>query len=982
MTTGANIGATGAGPHPPGPPTAVIQALNKQVAPDRFTEGDARTVRSLAPAVAAGSRLILSLLNRTRESGTAGGVSPREPPIFPEEDLLRAALRRAREELGATRARVLMLNAEIAPTQFRLWLEDPPPPRSQLLASAFSARIRIGNFGTHGGVRMAADSGLEGLALATGRPVRSADVLSDPLCDREVDLQEGFLTRSVLCAPLFLRSRGGCGDGGPPLGVLQLAIGRGKESEEAGFRGGLASSADDMGGERRENERKKCFTEEDEEVIETIAKEIAGLLSDLLDAGFHTNASVTTLAGGAGHVGADAWTGEGKSASARRPHLRVDMLERTAEGVGGASGNDLSSNVNEVAPPPQSPPSTPPRHSVQGLATRPDSREQTGLKSRDPSDDNGGGRGNSADVAPRRRASRGRTPAEEVREARESALRKSFETSGASTVEPSPSRAEVRASIATAAATSPADSQPPPSPATDGSNSLSPCVQDGGNVAVSTLVDGQESTPAAEAIQADSWATAHRVLEACKESLSAERRLPMVDDATTLSGAGSRDSVGASSSHAAAAAVTAMNVERLAPATCSLVSSLLPGCSAVLLLVDSESGRLRHADNECERRGGDGTPGLPIRREDVARRALASGKALLAQAGQKEDRDARLPEGQEAAGNMSTRGRGSDRVFCVPVVGSSGQTFGVLQLFLPPPPVGVGVSPSRDRSGQNWQVALSQSPLPPPPPSFFMATKIIADCVGLAFSWCEVVDREEKDRVADRAAMAAAFAVAEKSTAEAFEARQQELMAKYERSAQDAAGSYARQVADTANAHTILVASLLEGREALAASAAEAAARVRQRQEAARVIASWRGTVKRLQKSKRNVSRTMKFRSAAAVRRWRQRSLMAATRRNVEIRGAAAMEKRGLRRAIGFWARDAAKARVIEDRRSMGVRRLVEIWRKRGSTRRCFDVWHATIRCAASAKEASARKDAEASARELQSAKEASLYFVDTLRWP
>lgn len=898
----------------PGPPTAVIQALNKQVAPQRFTEGDARAVRSLAPAVVAGSRLILSLLNNCarKDDGGGGGRQPlpwTESSVGHEEHLLREGMRRAREALGADRARIFVLSADI-PSQLRLWHEEPPPRSRRAVASTTGLRKGAGER-----ARMDADVGLHGLTLETGRAVRSGDALSDSLYDHELDLREGFLTRSVLCAPLLAIPRtdrnfqGPCVHRGGHLGVLQLAIGR-SEAEEEGTGGGGGN-----GGVRDEpgppNTRKKFFVEEDESLIETFAQEIAVLLSNLLDTGFQLRAPVTTLAGGGGHVDADGWIG----------------------GASSAAG--------------------PPLHTV----------DLGAVEKEPPADSNTRANGSITFSAPRWRENRGPMRVEDL-EAQDSVGHQAL-ASSRSTAEPSPPGARVRASVATAGPRSPpADAPLPPSPTTDGSKDGSPRGQD------STMRRGPTAAEI-EAIQAASWTTAHRVLEVCKEGLAADKLLQCF--APTSAGLNGD----------ARAVADAVNAERLAPAVCSLVSSLLPGCSAVLLLLDRESGRLRQAYHQRRQKDAHGSPRSPpscsIRREDVARRALASGKALLAQAGEKPDTD-RGTRGTQQVGASAARGVRSgargDRVFCVPIWGSAGQAFGVLQLFLPPPPPSPAppsLTPSIDAPGSPRRGSeQGRHVAPPPPASFFMAAKVMADCIGLALGWCEALDQEERDRVA----AAAEFATMEKTSAEAHERTQKELSVKFERDKLEAATFFADQAADTANAHTRAVGSLLEGRETLAAAAAEVLARARHRRDMARVLAAWREVYKLRQKAQKNVSRMNGFRQEAAVRKWRTCVSLGKTGRQAEGRGAAAADRRGLQRAVSSWARAAARTRIVRERQLAGARLFAETWRKSGASRRCFHMWRAAARSMVSAQHVIERKRAEDDVLALNLAKEVGGFGV------
>lgn len=1014
---GLAVSSAEAGGYPrlPEPPTAVIQALNKQVAPQRFTEGDARAVRTLAPAVAAGARLIVSLMKCSRRVSQAGGGGGRQrassfgdAPIegasgYPEELILQREVRRARGSLGADRARLFVLNSEVNGGRLQLWYDDSLPP--------LSGWARSSRGGVEGGgcsdvrASMAASAGLEGVALTTGRVARSADALSDSVYDRELDLKEGFLARSVLCAPLFESLGDACeadGSGGSrrggPLGVLQLAIGRGgglfDVDHDAGGTGTINRGSGSGVRESRDWTKKKAFVEEDEALAEAFAEKIAGLLSCLLSTGFRPRASATTLVGGGGHVGAGVVTtscgaemGVGADASGRRPGPDEEMggteggvrVIRHGETGAARSSGLYRAYVTRPRPPSQADTAEP----------RPPLGDSSGRGH------NGGGASAAADFSfPRNGANGGRETVREV-EARDSVVRGPLGSSTTSTAGPSPLGPGVRASVATVSEMNLGDPPLPPSPATDGSNDgSSPDRPPNGEVQISiehgaidapssgNVKRGRDQTQptavAIEATQARSWATAHRVLEACKESLASDKRLrqgsggrvPYGDDYTTEKKP--RQPLAATASSA-----TTTNAERIAPAVRSLVSSLLPGCTAVLLLLDGATGRLWEADCGLGASGGVENRPPPrlvprrVRREEVARRALASGKALLAQAGEDCGEEAAVVNGGQGDGDNanvygSSGGDGNgERVFCVPVYGSPGQKFGVLQLFLPPPPrplsrarspadLGKAASPT---SSRGRLVSSSRGPAapPPPPPSFFMATKIIADSVGLALGWCEALDREERKRAAE----AIACATEAETAAKAQTRRREEVEARHEKGLRAAEERRAVCVAEAADSHARTVASLLEGREALAAAAAGVAARARGRREATRALAAWREASKRVQKSERITARMDERRRARAFCEWKARASTRRSVKNAEGVGEAAANRRGMRRAVRTWARAGARGRCAKERRLAGARLIAELFRRRGPASRYFAVWKVAARRVLAAQEAVARKNTE-----------------------
>lgn len=967
------------------------QALNKRVAPERFTEGDARAVRTLAPAIAAGSRLIVSLLNYSRSGSggnNAGGggkcgetaasfVRSRGAESSSPEELLLLyeGLRRAREGLGADRVRLFVLDpaSEVAADgggrqlQLQLWHEDPAPPRS--FGWARSSSSFRGNGG--GGPDCITGEGLHGVALSTGRAARSADALSDPLYDRETDVKEGFLARSVLCAPLLERRpgdvedanrAGGRDDGrsaggvsrGAAMGVLELTLGRGAllfdggQSVEANMRA-LQTGLGESGTKRT----RKAFVEGDEPLAEAFARDIARLLSQVLAAGFRPRASATALAGGGGHLGAmggvgHSW-GQESEAGGRAiwQQRRQQGQERSVAGV----GDEPAANGGRL---------------TRADLDRPRSRQQ-----------------NYANIH-----EKGEAATAGGVETRDRVVGGQFGSSSTSTaVGVSPLGAGVRASVETAGQKTPDDGLPPPSPATDGStyggspkDHPSPHGQvseeHGSGSAGAVIVNGgvkpqerqqqqrqqkehqKQQQQQVEATQAQSWATAHRVLEACKESLAADKRSRQHQPDCSVS---------------VAATASSTNMKSVAPAVCSLVSSLLPGCTAVLLLLDRNTGRLREAGSGMHLDGETAgpplpTPPRPVQQEDLARRALASGKALLS----------RVSESTDAAQDDDSTLSGR-RIFCVPVCGSADRKFGVLQLFLPPPPppppgddgggasaASAPLSPSSLRRANPGKVTAPWTgstspplPLPPPPPSFFMAAKMVSDSAGLVLGWCEALDRKEKTAEAESSALvkaAKAAATAREQSHAELEARHKEELRLVRQShaarAADAADTHARVVADTAEAHARAVASLLEG-------VAKTMAAARGKRQAARVLVAWREASKRAQKSESNLARIRERKRKKAFGEWRSRTSALQTYNRVEATGAEAFARRGLRRAIGKWTRAVARRRFVEERRLAGARLLAELVRRRGPVKRWFDVWKVASQGVLAARQALARKDAD-----------------------
>ena len=1016
-------------------------------------------MRTLAPAIAAGSRLIVSLLNCSRSSGDRTGCggeqghgtsslgllrrmesSSANSRCQEELLLLRDGLKRAREGLGADRVRLFVLDpaseaaaAAAATTgtgtgtgnggqlQLQLWHEDPLPGGG---GGGGWARSSGGLRRKSGGADNARGGGLHGIALSTGRAARSVDALSDPLYDREPDVREGFLARSVLCVPLLDGRRSdeekedgagwrGAGDGaaggvdvdgggdaaagGVPMGVLELTLGRGAAALADSGQGGLGAGArgfEEPLGESGGSRTRKAFAEGDEALAEAFARDVEKLLSRLLNAGFRPRASATTLAGGGGHWGAAGGVPNtrgpesevGARAHWRQPQQSQEELTAVAMGDDRDTDGGRLTRADLGRPPPQ-------QQQQQQQQSHPNNQ------------------------------GRGRATAAGDVEARDGVIRGPYlgSSSTSTAVGLSPLGAGVRASVATAGQKTPDDGPSPPSPATegsahDGSPSHHPSQRGyaaQGATGVGSADNGvkaherqqqqqqqqqqqkqlqlqrqqerQRQQQEAEATQARSWATAQGVLEACKEGLAADRfSQQQLQQQRHLDG-----SI-ASAAVAAAAASGSTNVESIAPAVSSLVSSLLPGCTAVLLLLDRATGRLREARcgvcfDGVERPSSPVEP-RPVRHEDVARRALASGRALLS----------RMAEPEGAAREGETGGVDDDdcsgkRVFCVPVSGSAERTLGVLQLFLPPPPAGIGggggftsppLSPRANRGKPTTTRAEGSPPpppvppLPPPPPSFFMAAKVVSDSVGLALGWGEALDR--RDRAAR--AEASASAKAARAAAKAAEQSRAELQARHKEELRLAEQSHGARAAEAAEGHARAVASLLEGREELAIGAARAVAAARGRRDAARVLAAWRDASRRAQKAESNAARARERRRRKAFRDWRSRAAAARACGRAEASGAAASARRGLRRALGKWARAVARRRFVAERRLAGARLVAELLRKGGPVKRCFGAWSAAARDVLAERQALARKDEEERREAL--AAEASIRLLMTFLSP
>lgn len=923
-----------------GPPTAVIQALNKQVVPERFTEGDARAVRKLAPAVMAGSRLILSLMNLSSERRSAAGEEVKTDKDESldmrvqgecrraEERVLLETLRRARDSLEADRATIFVLeSANAEESELRLWYEEPPVSRT--------GSTRMGGCRGEGGYAIAARQGLQGIVLATGRAIRSEDALSDARYEHDFDLSSGFLARSVLCAPLLARPRD-TSRSEPnnriswraPLGVLQLSIGRGVCQGDR--IGGI-----DVGVHHSESgDRKKAFVKADEPIAEAFGEKIARLLSGLLDIGFKPSACVASVVDGREHIDA------GSDLPGRAPNGHaVNLSQRTINKEGGMAGMPIGRDSASDGVLQQ------PRISVDST--------MTGLGG---SNDQGQVHDDSSVAGVRAPKSSERGSQTEIAGAANLGGGGGLSASSTtSTMTSSPLVGGVQASVTTM--TGQVAPSQPPSPATDCSNGSSPDR-------LSSRAGQTSPGTSIEMTQARSWASAHRVLEACKEGLAASRCIPLKNEITRRAHHSSdRDSEDKFCSPCHISVAGSQNTESLAPAVCSLVSSLLPDCYAMLLLLEAGTGRLRAVGcSGTVGRGGviddDSQRFLPqtpqqLRREDVARRALASGKALLAQAS--DESKEKRPVGR-VRGNKS--GADGERVFCIPVRGSTNVIFGVLQVFFPPPPPPSPSPTSLPPSSPADVGKLPTSPrvvgTPPPPPSFFMATKIVADCLALALGWCDALDRAEVERKAEARDAAAATAVA---SMEAHERSREELEAKHQEELRAAEEAHAVHVTEATDSHARDLASLLEGKKSLVYAAADVSARARRKRDTARALVAWHGIIKRTQRADKNIQLMDLHRQARAFRAWLHRVIAIKNAKASERIAANWRSTRGLRRTVGIWERDAAHGRWVRERRLAGARLMVQVMTRYSPVKRLFSGWRTASRALVAEQQALALKN-------------------------
>lgn len=236
-----------------------------------------------------------------------------------------------------------------------------------------------------------------------------------------------------------------------------------------------------------------------------------------------------------------------------------------------------------------------------------------------------------------------------------------------------------------------------------------------------------------------------------------------------------------------------------------------------------------------------------------------------------------------------------------------------------------------------------------------MAAKMISDSAGLVLGWCEALDRRERAARAESSASAEAA----RASARAREKGRAELAARHKEELRLAEQSHDARLAEAARGHALAVASLLEGREALGVAAASAVAAARGRRDATRVLAAWREAVGRARRAEANVARARERRRERALREWRSRAAALRASRAAEAAASTALARRGLRRALGGWARTVARRRLVAERRLAGARLVVEAFRRSGPLRRCFDTWQAASRDVLVARQALEQEAAE-----------------------
>lgn len=475
----------------------------------------------------------------------------------------------------------------------------------------------------------------------------------------------------------------------------------------------------------------------------------------------------------------------------------------------------------------------------------------------------------------------------------------------------------------------------------------------------------EQGTFSVRMVQAESWTMAHRVLQACKQGLTAEKCATqhLVRQANPARSGGGilREIVKGS------LLADTVNVERLASAARVLASSLFPDSFVVLLLLDSTTGRLREAGNEGGSLAPDGNISLPlplrtIQRKDVAQRTLASGKVLLAPADGKS-----LEYSGVAASGRSTNAGGEarfarKRLVCVPLMGPADKRFGVLQLLLPPCPHSLSVGTPKTGSrrpasplGEEEQTRFYFSLLSDRPPAFLMTANIVACYIVLALSWCEALGKDEKERVESEKAVI----LAARSDAEDYEHRLKELSMRYGQEKRDATVLCAEQAVQVDDAHARTIASLLEGKAGLEEVMFSVAARARYRRVVTKALGVWDNMCKQRQNAGRMIARMDNFRYTKAVWNWKKRASLIRKTRMTDFQASTTAERRGLRRAMWVWARFAAQAFINRERRLAGLKLIVEVWRRIGTASRCFRIWKATTTMMAFARKCLAQREAE-----------------------
>jgi energy-coupling factor transporter ATP-binding protein EcfA2 len=152
----------------------LAESASKEPLEERVAQMDEAAFRGTLQALTRQSQQFLEATALARDRAHRGLL----------EQALRIFTRRVAELLDAERASLFLVDQDRGEMTLCV---------SQDLAAGETLRIPIG-------------SGIAGAAAASGRPVRVADAYQDPRFNRNVDLQTGFRTRSVLCLPLHDRA--------------------------------------------------------------------------------------------------------------------------------------------------------------------------------------------------------------------------------------------------------------------------------------------------------------------------------------------------------------------------------------------------------------------------------------------------------------------------------------------------------------------------------------------------------------------------------------------------------------------------------------------------------------------------------------------------------------------------------------------------------------------------------------------------------
>lgn len=237
-----------------------------------------------------------------------------------------------------------------------------------------------------------------------------------------------------------------------------------------------------------------------------------------------------------------------------------------------------------------------------------------------------------------------------------------------------------------------------------------------------------------------------------------------------------------------------------------------------------------------------------------------------------------------------------------------------------------------------------------------MVSKILADSVGHALGWCDALDRQNEAHAAEAMASAAAAKAADRTQ----EHSRAEVEARHKEELRVAEELHTAHTAEAACAHALVVENLVREKEVMAAAAAEAVARVKGRRDAGRALTAWRETSKRGQRAKHVAARMCERRRSKAFREWRSQTLSKDAEKKAEAVGVVASDRRGLRRALGAWAKYAAHGRCVKERHLAGARLLAAWCRRGGRVRPYFGVWKRVAREVSASRHALAQKDEEA----------------------